>query len=244
MNVAAHSVYKSSSQHADSIPGPAYSFDDLTGRFQPGSHPDFVAIPAPYAAETGMYMRKAAFAAFKDMADAATKDGVSLRIISATRNFDRQKQIWEGKWLGKRLVDGQDLSKTIADPAKRAAKILEFSSMPGTSRHHWGTDIDLNSLQNSYFDKGTGLKVYQWLVAHAGSYGFCQPYSARSTGRTTGYEEEKWHWSYTPIAQPLTQMVRQNMTDADIKGFLGAQTAAALDVRNHYMLGINEACGL
>ncbi|MFM9004881.1 MAG: D-alanyl-D-alanine carboxypeptidase family protein [Flavobacteriales bacterium] len=43
---------------------------------------------------------------------------------------------------------------------------MKFSSMPGTSRHHWGTDIDLNSVEPSYFLSGKGLLIYQWLSAH------------------------------------------------------------------------------
>ena len=31
--------------------------------------------------------------------------------------------------------------------------------MPGTSRHHWGTDIDFNSVDPAYFKTATGIKV-------------------------------------------------------------------------------------
>ncbi|NJK84501.1 MAG: M15 family metallopeptidase [Saprospiraceae bacterium] len=47
---------------------------------------------------------------------------------------------------------------TTPNPQERALKILKYSSMPGTSRHHWGTDIDLNSFSNSYFEQGEGKK--------------------------------------------------------------------------------------
>ena len=65
--------------------------------------------------------------------------------------------------------------------------------MPGsTSRHHWGTEIDIHSLKNGDFADGEGLKIYEWLTTHAEDYGFYQPYTAEQ-----GYEEEeKWHWSY------------------------------------------------
>ena len=49
--------------------------------------------------------------------------------------------------------------------------------MPSTSRHHWGTDIDLNSLNNSYFSSGKGLKEYDWLTTNANHYGFYQVYT-------------------------------------------------------------------
>jgi LAS superfamily LD-carboxypeptidase LdcB len=110
--------------------------------------------------------------------------------------------------------------------------------MPGTSRHHWGTDIDLNSLENSYFEVGEGLKVYQWLLQHAHEFGFCQPYTSKATGRT-GYEEEKWHWSYTPLSVPLLQQYMNTITLEDISGFQGSETAAQLDVINTYVAGVH-----
>lgn len=110
---------------------------------------------------------------------AALKDSVQLVIISATRNFEAQKGIWEAKWTGERLVNDADISKTIPDPRQRALKILEYSSMPGSSRHHWGTDIDLNDLSDAHFQTGKGKKVYDWLRTHAQKFGFCQPYSKK-----------------------------------------------------------------
>ncbi len=164
-------------------------------------------------------------------------------IKSATRPFDRQKIIWEGKWTGKRLVaGGQDISKTIPNPKERALKILEYSSMPGTSRHHWGTDIDINNFTNEYFAKGKGLKEYEWLTTHASEYGFCQPYTAKGAARPDGYNEEKWHWSYLPVAKKLTQQYQLRLKDKDISGFKGAETAVEIEVVRKYVLGISKAC--
>lgn len=216
---------------------------DLMGKINPAKHPDFILIERKHASRNGMYMRKAAYAAFQRMAIAAQKEGVRLIIKSATRPFASQKVIWEGKWTGKRLVDGgQDLSKTIPDPQQRALKILEYSSMPGTSRHHWGTDIDLNAFTNDYFAKGKGLKEYEWLSANAATYGFCQTYTAKGPDRPYGYEEEKWHWSYLPIAQTLTQQYKLRLNDEAISGFWGAETAPQIEVVRKYVLGINPAC--
>ena len=60
------------------------------------------------------------------------------------------------------------------DSLKAAKTILLYSSMPTTSRHHWGTDMDINSLENSYFASGQGLKEYTWLKKNAAKFGFCQ----------------------------------------------------------------------
>lgn len=215
----------------------------ITGKFDPAFHPDFTEILPEHASASGMLMRKDAYAAFVDMYEAAKKDGVHLKIISATRNFDRQKQIWEKKWTGQTLVEGGvNLAETVPDPVERAKRILRFSSMPGTSRHHWGTDIDLNHLENQWFEQGEGERVYAWLVAHAGSYGFCQPYSPKGPDRPEGYEEEKWHWSWLPVAQPLTRQAEKLLNDSDIQGFAGDQTASTIGVVSNYILGINTIC--
>lgn len=206
--------------------------DYLLGKFDPATHPDFVAVGKPYSDKPGMRLRKETFAAFKKMWEAAQKDGISLKIISSTRNFEQQKNIWEGKWTR--------FARETPEPKARALKILEYSSMPGSSRHHWGTDIDLNDLNNAAFEgKGPHKKVYDWLTAHAAEYGFCQPYTA---GRPHGYQEEKWHWSYTPLSKPFLAQYKTEITDADIRGFQGAHLAAEIEAVKHYVLGIELLC--
>ena len=215
----------------------------VMGKFDPAKDTAFVLIEQKYADRAGLYLRKESYQAFQAMHAAALKDGVRLIIRSATRNFNYQKRIWEGKWTGSRLVEGKNLSKTIANPKTRALKILELSSMPSTSRHHWGTDIDLNAFTNEYFEKGEGLKIYSWLQEHAASFGFCQPYLPKGEGgRPHGYNEEKWHWSYLPLAVPLTDFARSNMKDSLITGFKGSEVATEIGVVQKYILGINPSC--
>lgn len=216
--------------------------DYLMGKFDPAKHPDFILIPTAYANREGMYLRKDAFEAYKKMHAAAKADGVDLVIISATRPFNYQKGIWEAKWNGSKLVDGKDLSKTMPDSKTRALKILEYSSMPGTSRHHWGTDFDLNDLEDEYFQSGAGKKVYEWLSAHAAEYGFCQVYTPKGPERPHGYNEEKWHWSYVPVARQLTDFAAHHLKDEMITGFQGAEAAKTIGVVEKYVLGVNPAC--
>ena len=79
-------------------------------------------------------------------------------------------------------------------------------------------------------------------MEHAGEYGFCQAYSPKGPERPHGYNEEKWHWSYLPIAQQLTTQARLRLTNDHIKGFEGHEMAKEIDIVNHYVLGINKAC--
>ena len=214
----------------------------LLGKFDPAKKKNFVKIDSKYTKNRRLYLRQETYEAFIRMHDAALQSGVKLIIISATRNFNAQKYIWEGKWSGRTPVDGKNLAETVSHPAERARIILRFSSMPGTSRHHWGTDIDLNSLNNDYFLTEKGKKIYTWLTKNASNYGFCQTYTPKDPTRPTGYEEEKWHWSYLPLARPFLEQYAQKVRYDDIKGFLGWETAKVLKVIEDYVQSINKNC--
>lgn len=210
----------------------------LLGKFDPATHPKFSKLQDEHTrgSARGAYLRQETYEAFKKMSAAAKKEGVDLVIISATRNFDSQKRIWENKWNGKVEVEGKDLT-TVSDPKERARLILLYSSMPGTSRHHWGTDMDLNSLENSFFESGEGLTTYQWLTTNAAKYGFCQPYTTKTSGRT-GYEEEKWHWSYLPLSGEFLETYQKQIRYLDIKGFAGSEVAKPIEVIKKYVAGV------
>ncbi len=215
----------------------------LLGHFNPVEHRDFVEIAEPHADRPGRLMHKEAYSAFIQMYDAAHLAGIDLKIISAARNFDYQKGLWEKKWTGQtKLSGGVDASVAFPDPIGRALKILEFSAMPGSSRHHWGTDIDVNSFENSWFESGKGLKLYNWLAENAAQFGFCQPYTKKTDARPHGYNEEKWHWSYVPLAKTLTLMAQKHMNDDLLTGFLGCEVSDSIGIVKNYVLGINKDC--
>lgn len=218
------------------------SREQLLGLITPSSDDDFVLIDAAYASRPGMYLRRAAYEAFLEMRAAAQADGITLTILSATRDFNHQKRIWEDKWFGRQALHGNILATDIEDPRQRALEILRFSAMPGTSRHHWGTDIDLNNLVNSYFESGEGKRVYEWLLENAAKHGFCQPYTRHGDERTGGYEEEKWHWSYLPLANSFYRTFKNKISYHDIKGFAGHETARELHVIERFVLDVNSLC--
>jgi zinc D-Ala-D-Ala carboxypeptidase len=221
----------------DSLVPPSQTIakNDLLGKVDPLTHPDFAEIPISMAKEKGMYLRKETLDALKKMIAAAKSDGITLKVVSATRPFERQKEIWNKKW--------RERKENFKQPADLAKNILLYSSMPGSSRHHWGTDLDLNSLEPGDFAaKGKYSATYSWLVDHAGKFGFCQVYSARSTGRSTGYEEERWHWSYMPTANVYLSQYLRHISYDDLAGFEGAATARELDVIKNYVEGISVQC--
>lgn len=195
---------------------------------------NFVEIPANMAYRTKMFLLDEVYAAYYEMYKAAQKEGIHLKIISASRTFEEQKWIWEDKWKKNKATYPADTSL--------AKFIMQYSAMPGTSRHHWGTEVDLNSTSESYFTTATGAKMYKWLTEHAADYGFCQTYDSKGVGRKSGYNEEKWHWSYFPIADPLLTKYAEMVQYTHIQGFLGDGSAQKLDVIDNYVLAISHEC--
>lgn len=204
------------------------SVELVTGQFDFTDHEDFVRV-ADSLSDKEIYLQKPTYDAFLEMAKSAKEDGVNLIIVSGTRNFNYQKAIWDRKWQN---------SEAEADMAK-ALEILEYSSMPMTSRHHWGTEIDLNNLNNEWFEEGEGKEIYDWLVTHANDYGFYQVYTDKSLNNRTGYEEEKWHWSYMPLAGPYLDFYNEHVTNEDITGFEGAELAPEIDMVGNYVNGVS-----
>jgi zinc D-Ala-D-Ala carboxypeptidase len=211
---------------------------ELLGQIQPASHADFVKIESRFTSKQGIYLRREAYESFTRMAESATNDGITLRILSATRNFYDQKKIWEDKWNGIVAVGGKNLATSVNDPVTRALAILTYSSMPGTSRHHWGTDIDMNSLEPAFFNSGEGKKIYDWLCTNGPTFGWCQPYTAKGDLRPNGYNEEKWHWSYLPISKNYLTTYSDSVSYANLNGFAGWETAEKIDVIEKYVKGV------
>lgn len=89
-------------------------------------------------------------------------------------------------------------------PIEREREILQASAAPGISRHHWGTDFDLFGLNPTLFRTGRYADEYLWMTHNALGLGFFQPY-AKQEQRGERYMEERWHWSYYPIAQALLE---------------------------------------
>ena len=111
-------------------------------------------------------MHKEAKKAFLKMKEAASKEAIQIEVVSAYRSFERQKQIFEGKY---NRFTQQGLS-----PIQAIEKIIEYSTIPGTSRHHWGTDIDIIDsnaprpesvlLAKHFHGTGPFCKLKDWLT--------------------------------------------------------------------------------
>ncbi len=208
---------------------PNYSKEELIGTFNPAKHPNFKPVPSKFTQKTNIYLRIEVLQQFDQMFQSAARDGIALEIVSATRNYDYQKGIWERKWKRSKYMGWQNMEKVL--------DIMKYSSMPGTSRHHWGTDIDLNALNNDYFETGKGQELYRWLVECAPNYGFHQVYTSKEQGRT-GYQEEKWHWSYLPLSTEMLKQYNEKIQSSDLPPFSGVEQIDSLKIFQEYVNGI------
>ena len=212
----------------------------LSGKFQFDKQKRFALIPTHVTFKKA-YLDKTALRAFLKMRTYAGKAGINLYIMSGFRSFQDQKRIWEAKF--KRLKR--------QSPKKRILEILKYSAMPGTSRHHWGSDIDIvysrrhPTLTNRSFEFGYGRKVYRWLRKNASRFGFCQPYllapKERNPGKySMGYNEEKWHWSYKPLAFRHLKEYRLYIEKLMPNGFSGAEKTKKL--YQEFVFNVHPEC--
>ena len=117
---------------------------------------------------------------------------------------------------------GVDRKKWLAETsAKRLDIILQYTAVPGASRHHWGTDVDFNSTENADWAPAAGKgkagkynALGVWLQTNAAQAGFVQAYTP---GRSGGHQEEAWHFSYAPLAISLRAMFNKDVKlDQDV----------------------------
>jgi D-alanyl-D-alanine carboxypeptidase len=205
---------------------------ELLGNVRPSEDSAFAELPARMSSREGLYLRTEACDAFVAMHDSALADGIRLTALSATRTFGHQRSIWNRKWARPQYMGWSDIEK--------AQDILLYSSMPGSSRHHWGTDVDIHSLEPSDFIQGDGAQVVAWLRKTAHHFGFAEVYIADP--RRTGYQPEAWHWSYMPLANRFLGAINDARNEGLLPawdGFEGAHTADSLRIVEDYINGVN-----
>lgn len=166
-------------------------------------------------------MHPAAVAPWHQLCEAAKAAGFELRIASGYRNFERQLAIFNAKAEGRRpLLDdsGAPLDVSTLSNREKLNAILRFSALPGTSRHHWGTDfdvVDAAAVSADYCVQLTAAEcapggvfagLHQWLDDYlaTGNSGFYRPYDCDRGG----VAPEPWHLSYAPVADELAAQMQ------------------------------------
>lgn len=156
------------------------------------------------------------FESISKMFEAARSDGIELALSSSFRSFDLQNKIWNDKVMGLRPVldsDSRPVDITTKTTEELLFLIMRWSAIPGGSRHHWGTDIDVYDLAakpenykvqlvpSEYEPGGHFHTAALWLDENMERFNFFRPY-AKDRG---GIAPEPWHLSYRPLSEKFLQ---------------------------------------
>lgn len=198
---------------------------ELTGRTDSHIH---------YSAPLSLAACEETVTAFLDMKSAAAKDGLMLTAYSSFRDFNSQRDIWNAKFSGQRPLydrNGEQLDFNMLSEENRVQAILFWSALPGASRHHWGTEIDVidsAAVSDSYqiqllpaeFEAGGVFHNLQcWLDENIKRFDFFKPYREFRGGVSA----EPWHLSYAPLSRKLLgqltiEMVSEAVAEGEVSG--------------------------
>ncbi len=195
----------------------------------------------------GINLRKAAYNAFIAMQKAAQADGLALQVVSGYRSFNRQKRIWTQKYRHYTQVENLKSHEAIQ-------KIIAYSTIPGTSRHHWGTDLDIIEgntnitgdvlLAENFETGGPFAEMKQWLDKNSEKFGFHLVYTDDPCRK--GFKHEPWHYSYAPLACPMLTAYQnlnlfQLLQDIKLPGYESFTTNFIQSYIQYHIMDINPS---
>lgn len=145
-------------------------------------------IPSKYILEgkKDQYFHADAIEHLEDMLDAASRDDIDIKIVSAYRSFDEQTDL-----------KGQH-TQVYGTGANT------FSADQGYSEHQLGTTVDLTSTEvGGTFTEFANTEEFEWLQKNAYRYGFILSYPEGNSF----YVYEPWHWRFvsTDLARDLNR---------------------------------------
>jgi LAS superfamily LD-carboxypeptidase LdcB len=222
------------------------SAEQLTGRVR--SH----VLDLP---DSGGTLHPDAAGAFLGLRAAAMQSDIDLIPVSTFRSFQHQLTIWNDKFHGRRpLLDqrGRTLDAAVMTEEQRVSAILLWSALPGASRHHWGTDLDVidraalppgqrpQLIPTEYAPGGAFARLGAWLPRHCEDYGFFLPYD-HDRG---GVRPEPWHLSYAPVSSQAlpaltVQVLAAALADADMAGAALVRRQLA-DIHSRYVCAVAQ----
>lgn len=201
------------------------------------------ATPSLYG--KGYRLLKRAHEAFLDMNSAAHKNNMSIRVVSSYRSFNHQNLIWTRKYNRYR---SRKLSSRTAVNYN-----IRYTAIPGSSRHHWGTEIDVvnGKIKTSKYPLNTkhfhGYGIYkdfrEWMDENAYKFGFYRVYTNDHTRR--GFKYEPWHYSFAELARPMLQEysernVQKILKDQELLGKHNFTETFINQYTKDNILGINK----
>lgn len=180
-----------------------------------------------YPEQPEIHVHQAIIPALQELISAAAAEGLRIKIVSGFRSFERQAMIWNAKYAGQRTLydlHQQPLSFDALSPIERIHAIMLWSALPGASRHHWGTDLDIideaglpegtsaQLLPEEFAKGGPFHRLHGWLAQHLERFSFYRPY-AHYHG---GVGPEPWHISYQPLASQAAKQFNLELLDSTI----------------------------
>ncbi len=149
---------------------------------------DIVDIPTTYSF-AGNQIREEVFNAFKEMADAAKEEGITLIVNSGYRTYEYQKNLYDQY----ARENGED----FAD---------DYAARPDFSEHQSGLALDIVSYGLN-MDNFAESDTYKWLTENCTDYGFILRYP-EGKEEITGYAFEGWHYRY--VGKDLAKKVEKS----------------------------------
>jgi LAS superfamily LD-carboxypeptidase LdcB len=184
--------------------------------------------------QCGCALHYEVIASYLAMRDAAKAEGIDLSARSGFRDFDKQLGIWNRKWRGELTLNDRQsrpLQRASLTDERMIDVILAWSAVPGGSRHHWGTDIDVVDLaavpadykvqfvQSEYQPGGVFERLSTWLDNNLNAFGFFRPYRTDRGGVCP----EPWHISYAPVSASALEslslaVLRRTLGESEVEG--------------------------
>ncbi len=202
-----------------------YNFNeetDLPYIFGLDNNQSMIKIP-----QESFVVHKDALDGFSFFLDEIRNAGFQYKIISTLRTFEHQKKIWEAKVLGDRPIMDKQGSKPIQNvqeltPNEVLWSILRYSALPGLSRHHWGSEMDIVAVkENAIMPKKIELTPAEFapdgpfydfslflrdFTSSQIGHQFFRPYITPLRPAYLG--PEPWHISYRPLSEEIYRNFR------------------------------------
>lgn len=136
---------------------------------------DLVEFDQEYCNDEVQEGNREAVVAFKNMYEAAKKEGLGLVINSSYRSYQ----------------DQENICNTFKD-LYGEGYVTKYVALPGFSEHQTGLAFDIGSTSSKIFAES---KEYEWMKENAYKYGFILRFT-KSNAYITGFRSEPWHYRY------------------------------------------------